>query len=530
MVDGTGNGWIYADVGVKGGRIVAVGDLAGEAGEREFDARGLVVAPGFIDVHTHVDDDIFANRAAANFVRDGVTTIVSGNCGSGVTEVGAFLARVEREPATVNHATLLGHNAVLRKVKGGSVKGELLAEQMAGAKRIVSEAMREGAMGFSTGLIYTPGTWSGTEEIIELMKVAADKRWGSGGIYATHMRDEGGGIMEAIDEALRVGRESGCRVQISHFKLPTMTAEKMGRGREGEAGGGGMLRAASEVTLEKVAQARRAGMEVWVDQYPYTASSTTISTLLPEWVLEKGPAEARKILSDAGRREEVHAYMRGGRGTRSGRADLSYVVIASSPGHPKWAGKNVKQIAQMVRLGEEELLGRDKLPEVTVEEQFDVVIELYVSGGASAVFHTMDEIEVKNIMKDPLVAIARDSGVRTFGAGVPHPRSYGTCTRVLGRYVRELGVIRLEEAVRKMTSMPATAFRIADRGVVRVGAWADLTVFDEMEVADQATYDRPHQYPVGIRAVFTNGVMVFDGKEMTEARPGMAVYGPGRGK
>jgi N-acyl-D-amino-acid deacylase len=277
VLDGSGNAWFLADVGVRDGRIVEVGDLSDAAAKREVDATGLVVAPGFIDVHTHADGDVFDLPLATNFVRDGVTTIVTGNCGGSVLDVGEYLDRVDRDGVGVNVATLIGHNSVIREQKG-SVAEQVTDEQLEAARARVRKAMEEGAVGMSTGLIYLPGLWSPTEEIIELQRVAAEY----GGIYATHMRNEGTGIMAAIDEALRVGEETGSRVQISHFKLPAHAQRLLG----------------NTATMEKVFAARARGMEVWVDQYPYTASSTGITTLLPDWVLENGGEAARKILQD----------------------------------------------------------------------------------------------------------------------------------------------------------------------------------------------------------------------------------------
>lgn len=519
LVDGTGNPWRYADVAIDGDRVTEIGELSNETATQEFDAKGLVVAPGFIDVHTHVDDDIHKYPLAENFIRDGVTTIVSGNCGGSVLDVRRFFDRLDREGSAVNNATLVGHNSILREVKGGSIAGKLTDAQMEKAKAMVARAMRGGAIGFSTGLIYTPGTWSDTDEIVEMAKVAG----AMGGIYATHMRSEGGEIMAAIDEALRVGREGQMRVEISHFKIGTTTAIKFGRGDT--------IKAGSDLTLAKVQAARATGQEVWLDQYPYTASSTTLNTLLPDWVLEKGGDEAKKSLRDHEQLKKVLADMRDNHEVRNKRTDMSYAVVASAPKHPEFNGKSIKQIAQLAKVGTPELLTEatskpTTMPDVTMEEQYRAVVNLYLEGGASCVFHSMDELEVGNIMKSPLVGVASDSGLRVFGAGMPHPRGYGTNTRVLGRYVRDLKVIPLEEAVRKMTSMPATAFRMADRGTLRVGAFADVTVFDPATVKDLSTFDQPHQYPVGIKAVFTNGTLVFDGDKMTGAKPGKPVRGP----
>src|SRR3954469_16619683 len=263
--------------GFGGGKIWAIGKIEHRA-VAEIDAGGLVVAPGFIDVHTHADEDVHSQPYAENFVRDGVTTIVTGNCGGSVRDVGQYLRRIQGKGCAINVATLIGHNTILKSVKGDRA-GELTAAQMQQAKGIVRQAMLDGAVGLSTGLIYPPGQFSSTEEIIELQKVAA----GFGGIYASHMRSEGSNILPAIDEALRIGREAKCRVEISHFKLPADAARKIG---------------GSDVTLGRVISARAAGQEVWLDQYPYTASSTGITTLISDDYIAQGVAAAQKLLRD----------------------------------------------------------------------------------------------------------------------------------------------------------------------------------------------------------------------------------------
>jgi len=513
VMDGSGNSWFYDDVGVRNGKIVTIGRIAPGAGTKEIDATGLVVAPGFIDVHTHADEDLHKHPRAENFIRDGVTTIVTGNCGSSVTDVRGYFHQLEKKGVAVNVATLIGHNSILRAVKGDRA-GKLTTAQMDKAKQMVRQAMLDGAVGMSTGLIYTPGTYSETEEIIELQKVAAEY----GGIYATHMRDEAREILAAIDEALRVGRESGSRVQISHFKMPTDVARSMG---------------GSKVTLARVMEARAAGQEVWLDQYPYTASSTGIASLLPSWVREEGNDRARQVLQDPASLERVLADMRQSHEIERQRRDMSYAVISSCSAYPEYVGKNIKQIAQMMKRQREQAAdasagGGDELPEVTSREQYLAIIDIFLKGGASCVFHSLSEEQVENIMRHPLTAVCSDSGVRVFGEGQPHPRGYGSNSRVLGRYVRERGVITLEEAIRKMTSMPALAFRFKDRGLLREGFWADITIFDPQTVADQATFEQPHQYAKGIIHVIVNGQPVVENEEVTGALPGMPLYGPGR--
>ena len=516
IIDGSGAPARAGDVAIAGGRIAAVGDVAPGAATAEIDATGLVVAPGFIDVHTHADADIHRLPFAENFVRDGVTTIVCGNCGYSVGDVKGFFDRVRKDGAAVNVATLIGHNTVLRSVKGDKA-GELSPEQLEQAKGMVERAMRDGAVRMSTGLIYTPGAYSAVEEIIELMKVAARH----GGVYATHMRSEGTNIVAAIDEAIRVGREAGCRVQISHFKLPADAARTLG---------------GADVTLRKVIDARASGLEVWLDQYPYTASSTSISTLLPDKFLEQGQAAAREQLKDPAVYERVLAEMREQQEGQRKRTHMAWAVVASSVAHPEYNGRNIREIAQIRRYkpssgaGTPELLAdaSNPLPAVTMEQQLRTALDLFMSGSVSCVFHTMNEAEVETIMRSPLVAVASDSGIRDFKVGVPHPRGYGTNARVLGVYVRERRVLTLEEAVRKMTSLPALSFRFADRGMLKEGMAADVTVFDPASIIDKATFEDPHQYAEGIRHVIVNGQPVLRDGALTGARPGTPLMGGGK--
>src|SRR5688500_9356426 len=371
--------------------------------------------------------------------------------------------------------------------------------------------MRDGAVGMSTGLIYKPGIWSSTEEIVELQSVAAE----FGGIYASHMRSESNKILDAIDEALTVGRLADCRVQISHFKLPRDVAATIG----------------GDATIKKVLAARAAGQEVWLDQYPYTASQTSINTLLPDWVLQDGADEAKGKLRDTETVRKVLADMKQAHEVGRKRTDMSFAVISSSRAVPTLVGRNLKEVAQVMKLKAQtnattepvELLGSKEsppttLPAVTMEDQYRAVIEIYLRGGASCVFHTMDETEVETIMANPLVAIASDSGVREFGVAQPHPRGYGTNARVLGKYVRERGVISMEDAIRKMTSLPATAFRFHDRGLLRAGYAADIVIFDPNKVSDRATFEKPHAYAEGFTHVFVNGQLVAEQGKMTGKR------------
>lgn len=511
IIDGTDNAWFYADVGIKGGKIARIGNLTGCKSRNEINAKGLIVSPGFIDVHTHIDSSLLKHPYAENYIRDGVTTVVAGNCGGSVLDVAKHFKSLKKKGAAINVATLIGHNTVLYKVKG-DVAGELTPEQMGECKKLLKKAMYDGAVGMSTGLIYSPGKYSSIEEIIELQKVVAEL----GGIYTSHIRNESTKILEAIDETLRIGKEANSRVEISHFKLPA----------DNTIGG-------SKTILQKVLDARASGQEVWLDQYPYTASSTGISTLFPDWLFEKGSGEAKKILSDPNELKKVLIDMKKQHEEERHRKDFSFAVITSSRAYPEFIGENIKEVAQILKLKKEKgenvdwkNISPQLLPEVNMEEQYLTIVDIYLKGGASCVYHTQSEEDVVNIMRCPLVAICSDGGLQEPGEGKPHPRSYGSNARVLGRYVRENKVLTLEDAIRKMTSLPALAFRFKERGVLREGYWADITIFNPDSIIDKATFENPHQYSEGIEYVIVNGEIVFANGKLTGELPGMPIYGP----
>ncbi|HEV3468825.1 MAG TPA: D-aminoacylase, partial [Pyrinomonadaceae bacterium] len=491
VLDGSGNPWFRADVAVRGGRIARVGRVAAAEGARAVDAGGRIVAPGFIDAHAHVEN-IYAHASAENFVRMGVTSLVTGNCGASAVSVGEFLGRISETPLAVNLATLVGHNSVRREVFGEQDRAPT-PEELGRMKALVARAMQEGALGLSTGLIYVPGVYARTDEVLELARVAA----GHGGLYATHMRDEGLGVAEAIRESIEIGERAGLPVEISHFKL---SAKRLwGR---------------SEMALGLVREARRRGLPVTVDQYAYAASSTSLDSRLPEWVLEGGREEGKKRLADPERRARAAKEMREEL-RRGGFKDFSHATVASYQPRPEYNGKSVAEVTRLAR-------GKSD-----VASQIAQVLEMYEAGGAAMVYHSMGEQDVRRIMREPFTMFGSDSGVREFGEGVPHPRGYGNNARVLGLYVRDLGLLTLEDAVRKMTSLPAQTFGLRDRGLVREGMAADLVVFDERAVADRATFERPHQYASGFDYVFVNGDAVVEAGRLTGARPGQALRGTG---
>jgi len=493
VVDGAGNPWFRADVGIKDGRISRVGRVGASEGRRTIDARGQILAPGFIDVHTHAES-IYEQPDAENFVRMGVTTLVTGNCGGSAVNVGKFLERTKETPIAVNLATLVGHNSVRREVFGDANRAPT-SEELEKMKLLVEQAMRDGAVGLSTGLIYVPGTYAKTDEIAELARVAA--RYG--GVYATHMRSEGERVEEAIRESIEIGEKAGLPVEISHFKISSKR-----------------LWGKSATTLGLVREARARGLSVTVDQYAYTASSTSLDSRLPSWLLEGGREEGKKRLADPVQRKRVVREMKDSL-KRSGHKDFSYAMVASYRAKPELNGKSIAEITKIAR-GKKD-----------IESQIAQIVEMYEAGGAGMVYHSMGEEDVRRIMQEPFTMIASDSGVRKFGEGVPHPRGYGNNARVLGLYVRELRIVALEDAVRKMTSLPAQTFGLRDRGLIREGMAADLVLFDEATVADPSTFAQPHQYAVGFSYVIVNGVPVLDDGKMNTERPGVALRGAGAG-
>ncbi len=487
IVDGSGNPACFADVAIKDGRIAAIGRINGDA-TAEIDAKGLIVAPGFIDVHTHADE-VADMPLAENFLRMGVTTLVVGNCGGSALNVGKFFSEIESNKVSPNVATLIGHNTVRGKAMGGSFMRPPSADELDKMKGCVDDAMKDGAVGLSTGLIYLPGTYSKTEEIIELAKVAAKHD----GIYASHQRHEDKRIYESLEEIFRIAREAGIRAEISHIKL------------SGPAAWG-----QTDKVFGMIEKARAEGLDITQDQYSYTASSTGISQLIPDNAFDGGKEKFRDRITDPQEKAKIVEQMKGML-KNSARSNYSYTVIASYKHDKSLNGKNIVEAAKATR-------GEDSL-----SDQIEMILEIQKNGGATGVFHGMDETDLQNFMRHPNTMIACDSGLREFGKDVPHPRGYGNNARVLGRYVRELKVLRLEDAIRKMTSLPANTFRLKGRGQLREGNWADITIFDPEKVQDKSTYNDPHHYAVGIPFVFVNGIAVIKDNEPTGARPGKAL-------
>ena len=492
IIDGTGNSWFYGDIAIKNGKIMGMGKQLSFSANKTIDASGLIVAPGFIDVHTHLEEDESKDPLAQNFIYDGVTTCITGNCGLSNTDIGKYLHWVDSLKLSINIATLIGHNDVRKAVMGRANRDATPAEQQQ-MENIVDKAMKDGAVGLSTGLIYIPGTYSKTPEIIGLAKIAAKYN----GIYATHMRDEADSVTQAIQEALTIGREAKIPVEISHFKLSGQ--QNWGRSKE---------------TIPLIEAARKEGIEVTIDQYPYTASSTSISTLIPDEILADGQDSIKARLETPGIKKYVISEMLRKLKKRKLK-HFSYAVVAYYKTDTTYNGKSIEEINLL------------KGKKHKAKAEAETVIDIMINGGASAVFHGMSEEDVKRIMQYPFNMFASDASIRVLNSGMPHPRGYGTNARVLGKYVREEKVISLEEAIRRMTSLPAQKFQLQDRGLLRPGYAADIIIFDEKEVADISTFEKPHAYSKGFHYVIVNGVLTVDQEKHNGMRAGKAIFGPG---
>lgn len=484
VIDGTGARAFEADVALLDGRIAAIGDLDDARAATDIDAAGQVVAPGFIDGHTHADE-LAEHPFAEHFARMGVTTVVAGNCGRSAVDVGEAFRTITATGVSVNFATLVGHNTVRRDVMG-TERRAATDDELAEMQALVDRAMADGAVGLSTGLQYVPGTYAETGEVVALAKAAAAR----GGIYTSHMRNEGTEIEAAIREAIAIGEGASLPVHISHLKVDAPN-------RWG----------ASADALALIEGARGRGLAVTADQYVYDAASSSLGIRFPSWVLEGGQDAINGRLDDAatwGRiRTEMIALI-----SERGIADYAFARIASHAADPSLNGLSIPEAAQR-ELGASDL-----------QAQLEIMRHILRAGGASMVYQFMSDDDIERILRHPQVALASDSGLNVLDRGVPHPRGYGNNARALGVYVRERGVISLEEAVRKMTSLPAAIFGFGDRGRLAVGAAADIVVFNPEGVIDQATYEAPHQYPAGISHVLVNGVAVVRDGAHTEARPG----------
>ena len=494
VVDGTGADRFTADLGIRDGRVVEIardGGLSGQGAE-EIDAAGLIVSPGFIDHHNHVQNQVHRRPLAENFIRQGITTILpSLHSGDQPWPLREYIDDLEVAP---NIGFFAGHSWTRKQVIGMEDRAPT-PEELDEMRDLVRETMEDGALGFSTGLLYVPANYAETEEVIELARVAADY----GGIYYTHMRDEARGLLPAVREAIRVGAEGGLPVHINHFKA--MGVDNWGKTVE---------------SLALVDSARAEGIDVKVDLYPYMAGSTGSSVLFPQWVLAGGVDSFRVRVTDPETRPRVERETEEWMNRDWTGGDLSRIQFRTLRAFPEYNGKRMSELAADRGLPNNDATG------------VQLAIELQLAGGFSAIYHFMDEADVVRIMQHPQAMFETDGDPVGYGLGFPHPRSYGTFPRILGRYVREMGVLTLEEAIRKMTSMSADEIGQSERGRIADGMWADITIFDAARIMDQADYVDPHRYSVGIHHVIVNGVPVILDGSVTGAKPGHVLKGPAR--
>ncbi len=492
VVDGTGGPWFYADVGIREANIIAIGRLQGKTARQTIDARGRVVAPGFIDIHTHARRGIFTDPTAQNYIRQGVTTLMEGNDGSSPIPLGPFLEKLHAAPIAVNFGSFAGQGSIRQNVMG-LVNRPATTEEVAKMRALVEEAMRDGAFGLSTGLFYVPGNYAATSEVVQLAEVAGRL----GGMHISHMRDEAAHVEESVRETIRIGEEAHLPTQITHHKI-------IGRANWGK----------SQETIAMIEAARARGVDVTVDVYPYTASSTGTAALFPQWSLEGGPKALAERLDAADARARIKAVIVERILNDRGAGDPKNVVMASCGFDPSLDGKTLAEITRA--------RGRQSSPETAAE----TAIEIQRSGGCSAVYHAISEEDIERILKYPFAMIGSDGEIPAFGKGAPHPRSYGTFARVLGRYVRERHALSLEEAVHKMSGIPAVRLGLLDRGLIRPAMKADIVVFDPATVADKADYANPHQYAVGFDWVLVNGKPVIAAGKLMPGHSGRVLYGP----
>jgi len=486
IVDGSGNPWYLGDIGTRGDTIAAIGILGGLPSKVIIDAGGLTVAPGFIDIHTHARRGIFEDPAAQNYIRQGVTTLIEGNDGSSPVPLAPFFEKLRGAHMAVNFGTFVGQGSIREAVLGLADR-KATPEEIAKMKDIARQAMRDGALGLSTGLFYVPGNFTPTEEVIELAKVVG----GLGGMYISHMRDEASGVLDSVRETIRIGEEGGLPAQVTHHKI--IGAANWGR---------------SVDTLRLIEEARARGVDATIDAYPYTASSTGTGALFPQWSLAGGQKALLERLSAPDQRAKIAAEIIQRIKVDRGGGDPKNIVMANCSFDRSLAGKSLADITAA--------RGRP----VNFETAAETAIEIEQKGGCQAVYHAISEEDVERILRSPLTMIGSDGEIPVFGQGSPHPRSYGTFARVLARYVRDKKVLTLEDAVRKMSGYPAARLRLLNRGLLRPGMKADIVIFDPAKIQDKADYVNPHQYAEGVREVIVNGELIISAGQLTKNRPG----------
>ena len=493
IVDGSGDQAYLSDIGIINDRIVKIGDLSRLSSRQTIDANNLIVSPGFIDSHTHAIRGIFDVPTAESSLLQGVTTLTDGNDGTSPFPIEEHYQKIKSTEISPNWAVFVGQGTIRQEVMGLDNR-DPTASELSKMKVMVKEAMEEGALGISTGLFYVPGSFSSTAEVIELSKVAS--RYG--GIYISHMREEAVDVLKSINETINIGVKANIPVQITHHKI-------IGKGNWG----------LSNKTLKLVDNAIKDGVQVSIDQYPYTASQTSIRALIPQWAQAGGREELLQRIDDPKTRQliidgvvERILFDRGGGHPKN-------IFISKSSWNTSLEGKNLAELC----------IERDLEP--SPYNAAMVVFDIIKGGGASAVYHAINSDDVDLIMQHPMTSIASDGPMTVFGVGSPHPRTYGTFARVLGSYVRERNILSLEEAVRKMTSLPAQILSIKQRGLIKEGYYADVAIFDPKTILDKATFEDPHQYAVGVISVIVNGEIVIDQGVHNGNKPGRVLRGPG---
>lgn len=496
VYDGAANPWSYADIGIKGDTIVAIGKLSGATATQRIDARGMAVSPGFIDIHSHGRRGIESVPTAENYLREGVTTMIEGPDGNSPLPLKPFFDKLATNPISINLASFVGHGTVRTQVMG-LVNRQATPEELEKMRGLVHQAMLDGAVGISTGLFYVPANYANTEEVIALAKIVGPM----GGFHESHMRDEADNILDSVRETIRIGEEGGLPTQITHHKI--VGPRNWGKSAD---------------TLRLVEEARARGVDVSIDQYPYTASSTGIAALFPQWSQEGGQKALVERLSAPASRTKIKAEIVTNLSVGRGGGDPKNVVIVNCGFDESLAGKSLADLT------------RARGVPVNFDTAAETAISLQTKGPCSAVYHAIGEPDVERIMKSPFTMIASDGDIPVFGKAAPHPRSYGTFARVLGVYVRERHVISLEEAIHKMSGMPAERLKLGDRGLIKPGMKADIVVFDPAKVIDKSTFEKPHQYSEGFRDVLVNGKFALRDGKVTTDRPGRVLYGPAYNK
>ncbi|MFC1803935.1 amidohydrolase family protein [Thermoproteota archaeon] len=506
IADGTGNPWFWGDVGIKKDKVIKIGKIAEEYSNTIIDAKELVVSPGFIDIHTHTDIFHLINPLGDSFIKQGVTTNVIGNCGSSVFPVSEymkprymetlkeydlemdwatlddFFQKVEKNGVSLNVGSLIGHGTVRMAIMGMENRSPT-AQELNDMKELIADSMKQGAFGLSSGLWYTPGSFANMDEMIELAKITAEY----GGIYATHMRSQENQLIDAMNETIEIGKKANIPVQISH----------------NIAAGGKKNWGKIKQTYKMMNKARNEGLDITCDVYAWIASSSGLTSYIPHWVHDGGIQQLVSRLKDPELRTIVKKDMKNETRVSIEEIGFENLMISNSPNHREYQGKNIAELALEKGVDNYDFI-------------FDLIIE--EEGGVSLIAFELSPEDVTNAIIDPLSMIGSDGSATAPSVivrGKPHPRYYGNFVKVLGKYVREMEVLTLEDAVRKMTSMPAQKLGLFERGILRSGFCADIVVFDPQKIATKATFLDPHKFPVGVKSVIVNGeITVSDGTHL----------------